>query len=471
MNKIYIYAMTIAVLLLASCQSLVEGVNDDPNGITIEDVDAQLFLTGAQLANSQAQIGHANRIVAMWSGQLIGFASVYGNAYGYNISTAEANTTWSRFYIGVIPQVRHIVANKPNDALLKGIAKVIEAHSIGTAASLCGDVPYTEVNIEEIPDPAFDGQVSVINAAISLLDEAIADLNGASSRSLSQDIYFGGNVTKWLESAYTLKARYLMYQRDYSGAYTAALSGISSSANTMSHIPRGEEAILEDKNLFYEILAGSRAGDIGSEGSYLDQLLDTESDVYRGNAKTDETARSAYYTIDASVASNNLGIINIFEPQQMVSFEENHLILAEAGARTAGFDTGLMRLNEFRAWLNTGGRINSNFSDLPFTYEAYDAADFAAGGMENADGIDATRALIREIVEERYVSGFGSYMPFDDARRLRKSDTDVLVPFPLNTATASGHPERFPYADNELNANSNGPGEDPGIFTKTPINQ
>ena len=61
-------------------------------------------------------------------------------------------------------------------------------------------------------------------------------------------------------------------------------------------------------------------------------------------------------------------------------------------------------------------------------------------------------------------------MPFDDARRLRKGDTDVMVPFPLNVASASQQPERMPYSDDELNTNSNAPDE-PGIFAKTEVNQ
>jgi hypothetical protein len=454
---------------MVSCESIVEGINDDPNGLVIEEVDADLFLTGAQLANALAQAGHANRMAGMWSGQLVGYASVYGNAYGYNISTAEANSTWNRIYISTIPQMRHIVRISEADVLLSGIAKVMEAHAIGTAASIFGDVPYSEINQEEIDDPAFDGQVSVIDAAISLLDDAISDLNGTPGRSLSQDIYYGGDSGKWIEAANTLKGRYHMYKRDYSAAYAAALQGISSSNNTMSYKPLNSQT--GDQNLFYTILDGSRAGDIGSVGSYLSQILADSTDVYRGNAKTIEIARGAYYTIDENTASNNMGIIEAGEPHQLVSFEENHLMLAEAGARTAGFDTGLQHLNEFRAWLNSGGRLNANFSDMEYLYEDYDASDFADGGMENADGIADDRALLREIIEERYVSGFGQFMPFDDARRLRKSDTDVLVPFPLNVATASAHPERYPYADGELNANSNAPGEDPGIFSKTAVNQ
>ena len=53
-------------------------------------------------------------------------------------------------------------------------------------------------------------------------------------------------------------------------------------------------------------------------------------------------------------------------------------------------------------------------------YEAYEAADFAPGGMENADNIDADRALLREIIEERYISGFGTFIPFNDARQVAK---------------------------------------------------
>lgn len=471
MKKI-IYSLFVIAMLGTSCQSLVDDINDNPNQITIDDVDARLFLTGAMLANSTAQAGHLNRIAGMWSGQLTGISSLYSNIYGYSISTAESVSTWSRVYIGVIPNVRHIRAQLPDDNLMQGISKVLEAHAIGTVASLCGDVPYNDINKEEVPDPIFDGQVSVLSACISLLESAITDLNGANNRDLSEDIYFQGDASKWRAAAYTLKARYHMHMRDYSAAYEAAQNGIASSDGNMQHIPRGDANVAEgDKNLFWEILEGSRTGDIGSSGSYLASLLDPSSPDYRGNSKTDETARSGYSYIDEGGGSLNAGIIEQFEPQNLISFEENHLTLAEAGARTSGFEKGLEHLNEFRAWLNGGGRLNANFIDSTFLYEAYETADFESGGMENQDGLDATRALLREIIEERYVSGFGQFMPFDDARRLRKSDQDLLVPFPLNVSSASQHPERLPYSDDELNTNANAPSEDPGIYVKTPVNQ
>ena len=62
-------------------------------------------------------------------------------------------------------------------------------------------------------------------------------------------------------------------------------------------------------------------------------------------------------------------------------------------------------------------------------------------------------------------------MPFNDARRLRKSDREIAVPFFLVLGPEPPYPERMPYPTNELNSNSNAPAEDPGIFTKTAVNQ
>lgn len=472
MKNLYQYILVVGFVLYAtSCQNIVEGINENPNNITVEDVDAQFFLTGAMLANSSAQLGHLNRISGLYTGQLTGLSSLYANIYGYSLSTAESVGTWSRVYIGVVPNVRHIRNQLPEDQLMQGISKTIEAMAIGTIASLCGDVPYSQINSEDVDDPSFDNQVSVLDAAVDLLDDAIGNFGNANSRTLTEDIYFNGDADKWEAAANTLKSRYLTIMKDYTGAYAAAQLGISNAEDNAQHIPRGDASVASgDKNLFWEILEGARGGDIGSQDSYLSALLDPSSDVYRGNAKTDETARGQYSFVVAADGASNLGIIEQFEPMNIVSFEENHLTLAEAGARSVGFERGLQHLNEYRAWLASGGRLNDNFSDMPLSYEPYDAADFEAGGIENLDGISPDQALLREIIEERYVSGFGQFLPFDDARRLRSSEPSLGVPFPFNTTSATQHPERMPYSDDELNSNANAP-SDPGIFSKTAVNQ
>ncbi len=471
--KIYIKSLVLLLFIgLTSCEGLVEGINDNPNDVLIDDIEADLFLTGAMLANTGVQAGHLNRVGGMYSGQLIGITSLYSNIYGFSLSTAEAVGTWRNIYVGVIPNLRHIRDIAVDDNLLAGIAMVVEAHAVGTGASLFGDIPYAEVNNSEIDNPSFDSQVAVFNDCIALLDGAIDKLSAASSRTLSADIYYEGDRDKWIAAANTLKARYYLQMKDYGAAYSAAQNGISSHDGTMQHIPRGDPNVAEgDKNLFWEILEGSRAGDIGTLNSYLIQLVDPASTLSRNNSKTDETARHGYYQIDESGGSPNTGIIEQFEPQNLVSFAENALILAEAGARTQGVSTGLNHLNDLRSWLNTGGGVNANFQGEAFLYDAYEVADFDSGGIENQDGIAADRAFLREVIEERYVSGFGTFMPFNDSRRLRATDSDIAVAYFLVDGPDGPYPERMPYSDDELNANSNAPDEDPGIFAKTEVNE
>ena len=471
MKNIFSLILVGSMLMLTSCE-IPTDLNDNPNEITLQDADAILFLNGAQIANIMVQNSHLNRISGMFSGQLVGYTSLYSNIYGYSLSTVESNDEWNGCYTGVLTNVRHIREIVPDDKLLVGIAKVLEAHAVGTLAILMGDVPYSEV-VSEVEDPVFDSQVSVLDALTSLLDDAISDLGSTSGRPEDYDIYYNGDKDKWLAAAYTLKARYALIQSDYTSALTAANMGISSSADDMNFIPRGDAEISEgDKNLFNAILSGSRTGDIGNNGSYLLELLNDSTANYRGNDKTNETARHNYYKIDETSGEGNLGVIERFEPMPMVTYFENQMIKAEAAARTSGFSSGLSHLNDYRAWLTSGGRLNATFNDsASILYEAYVDADFASGGMENPDGISAETALLREIIQERYVSGFGTYMPFNDHRRLRgDGETDLIPPFPLNTTAATDHVERIPYAQDELTSNSTME-DDPGLYVKTEVNQ
>mgnify|MGYP004004148961 FL=1 len=253
MKKILIPFTAIA-LMVTGCE-VDKSINDNPNEITLADVDAKLFLNGAQLANAIVQVSHLNRISGMFSGQLVGFTSLYSNIYGYSLSTIESNGEWNSAYSGVVTNARHIQKSAPDDKLLVGISKVLEANAVGTLAILMGDVPYSQINDDvEFEDPIFDGQKSVLSALSTLLDGAIADLSSATSRKESFDIYFSGDKDKWIAAAYTLKARYALASKDYAGALAAANNGISSSAGDMLYTPRGDAAISQgDKNLFFTI--------------------------------------------------------------------------------------------------------------------------------------------------------------------------------------------------------------------------
>ena len=340
---------------------------------------------------------------------------------------------------------------------------------IGTLTSTFGEVPYSEAANPEIPDPVFDNQMALYNDLQSLLDEGIQHLESIDGNpDLSSDIFYGGNPELWIEAAWTLKARYYLQTKEYTQAFAAAQNGISSPENSMKFIPVADDNP-DNKNLFFKLLNGSRTGDIGTGDSYLIQLLSAETVISRNHAKTNEEARKAYLNIDESRAVEE-GFAGRLEPMPLITYAENQLILAETATRTQDQTSGLDFLNQLRESLNSNQIFPTLADSVVLVYEPFVEADFQAGGIENPDGLSPTRALLREIIQERYVSGFGQFIPFNDARRLRKDDNDIAVPIPFNIGSATQLPERFIYANSELNANTKAP-EDPGLFSPTEVNR
>jgi len=464
--KKYIRKISYLVLLLClvNCEKYLD-INEDPNVAT--DVPAELLLKSMLLADTQIQSGHLMRISQFWTGQMVGIANLYDRINDYIISPEEGNDMWAFMYHGIMTQ-NNIIQTNSEDNLVKGIANVVEAHAIGSMASMFGDVPYSEVGIVE--DAAFDGQVAVYQAAQILLNDAIAQLTLVpSTRRFSDDIMLNGNPTAWIQVANTLKARYYLATREYGPAYTSAQSGISTATNSLRYAASyaGYGTTNENSNLYFLILSGSRAGDLTFNGSFADGLLNPANTSSRNNAKTNESRRRDYLTLDQTgINANRLSWKSA--PMPLVTYEENLLILAETGFRTLGFNEGLTRLNALRTRLRTGAAF-LGAPALTLQYDNYVVADFDAGGIENATSITADKALLREIMEEKYISTFGTLVTFDDFRRIRKSDIDIALPIPINAGAK--YPERFLIAQDEINGNTNAPNPIPDIYTKTPVNQ
>jgi starch-binding outer membrane protein, SusD/RagB family len=471
MKKLKYIILFIAFIGLTNgCTDFYAGKNVDPDAPTAVNPDG--LLKGIQLANIEVQLGQTQRIAGMWTGQYRGVQLLYLSIHEYNLSAEESNSTWGLAYQSVVKQVRVMREGLKDDPFYQGVGKIMEANALGTLAALYGDIPFTEIaQDEKYENPKFDKQSTVYAGLQTLLDGAITDLKKVSgTRTVTNDLLFRGAPTKWIEVAYTLKARYYMETKEYDKAYTAALSGVSSGANSLKFVPPGTS--IGDGNLMNMMIA-NRGGYFSTTNTYLTRLLGrTFAAGSRNNAKTTEDARSKYYAIGGSSSTGERGVAAQKAPMPLVIYEENLLTLAEAGLRTKGVAEGLLQLNKLRAYLNVKG---NPFTPIAATdtvkYDPYVAADFAAGGIENRDNLAEDKALLREIIEERYVSLYGQILPFNDFRRLAKTDAALRPVLPFNSTTATKHPERLIYAQTEINGNPNLPKPLPDVFQVTEVNK
>lgn len=470
MRKIFLPFLLVGALVFTACESLVEGINVDPGNPT--DAPALAMLTGVLVGNMNIQEGELARITSLWSGYFVGLQQQYQSFQQYIVTARIFDDNWQRVFSGTLKNIRVLKrkALDVNNIRLLGVAQVVEANLVGTATALWGDIPFTQAADPNFLNPAYDPQTTVYQRLQLLLDSAILNLNSPNFEAFAaQDIHFGGVNTRWIQTANTLKARYYLHTREYDKALAAAGQGINSAANNWvaPHSIAGTGAF----NLYYQFVVQARPGWMNANGSYALGLINPSSRSYRGHAKTIERARLNFLFTTTNLNTTANGYFGQAAAFPLATFAENLLILAEAEARVNGFERGLTRLNAYRAYLAPGGYINATYLTTgSFKYDPFVAADFEAGGVENptATAIAPLRALLREILEERYVTFIGSIEGFNDLRRTFK-ETDVRVPVPPNTG--SQFPQRLLYPQIEVDLNTSTPNPIPALFTPTPLNQ
>jgi len=425
-------------IVSAACNDFLTGgeLENDPNRPTVAE-PSQYFLA-VQSRTWTFQTGQWARLVCMWMQQCTGTDRQYTSLGVYEVSEGIFDGSFNEIYAGGglndIKQMK-AAAQSSGDLIFVGVAQVLEALMIGTAADLFGDVPYSEAASgiggagPVIATPKLDDQAAVYAAIQTLLDEAIDNLgSGEGSGPGSADFVYGGDPDAWTELAYTLKARFYMHTAEttpgnYALALAAAANGISSSANDYVTVHSGAAG---EANLWYQFIEEQRQDYISPGAFLLDSILEARTDprldeyfdkrtptapwegATPGSALTNTTSRFDADRIDQAAS------------QPIVTYVENLLIQAEAAYRTNDQVTALARLNAARATDGLG--------------------PVALAGA----------ALLNEIMIEKYIQLFQQLEVWNDWKR-------TCVPNLTPALTAAEIPRRFIYPTSERQTNPNIP--------------
>lgn len=299
---------------------------------------------------------------------------------------------------------------------------------------LFGNIPFSEVNNSlEFPDPKYEGQETVIRAAIALID---AGISKAGNSSASNNVL--ETTSSWAQIGNALKARYYLALGESSNANSAAIAANFEDAASSWEIKHSVANYGE--NLFWQFEVEQRQDYLKVENSFMSNLLNNTTAVYKGNSKTNESKRFDYY-----VASNGLSLNTTdgFAAQTnsfpVISFEEVQLIIAETASDQ---NDKIAALNKVRA---------HNSSKFESTFDEYELSDFETNGMVNR-GLSTSDAIKMEILLEKYCSVIG--LPtYQDVLR-----TDNFIGVPIKGTGTNVIPQRFIYPLAEESSNSNFPG-------------
>ena len=212
MKKINLIVLLFIGLVFVSCDKDFDELNSNPNDPT--SVPAELLL-GSMIrstGNVMYSTFNGGDMGACWAQH---FSKVqYNDEERYIPRESAIGNVWTVLYESVAADANAMyeLAVLEENMVAQGAALTMKAYAFLLLTDLYGDIPFTEAlqgatNIS----PVYDSQQTVYNGCLDLLDEAISKLNPANgSLDSSQDIMYGGDVSKWRKFAASLKFRALM---------------------------------------------------------------------------------------------------------------------------------------------------------------------------------------------------------------------------------------------------------------------
>lgn len=204
----------ISPTIFSSCTKNLD-INQNPNKPT--DVSENLILP-ALLSNFSYEVngGYPTRVSVLWTKYLAGGISE-SHEGNYFIRSSDVNNFWTSFSYSDVMNNAIVLKNKalangnPNYA---AIAKVVLAWNLSMTTDVFGDVPYAEAfqGGDGIFKPKYDKQEDGYKSIQTLLDEAIAEagLTANNIKPGADDFLYQGDMSKWINLAHTLKARFYL---------------------------------------------------------------------------------------------------------------------------------------------------------------------------------------------------------------------------------------------------------------------
>ena len=435
-NRIFIYLTSglLAIVLLAtSCKKWVDPkLNKDPDNAT--DVYSSLVLPSAEgnLAFTLQGFDYAG-VTGMWLQYFEGLDRQAYGMYNYSFTSDDCDNLWSTLYSGVIEDCQKIIdktsVTGQTSPHLRGMAKILKAMSLGTAVGLWGDIPNTTAfKGNDQLKPTYDKEVDVYAAIQTLLTEAIADLSVSGTdfeqkymSYATQDLIYGGTTSKWIKTAYALKARYELRLTRQAGKFSAAnvlanlALGFSSKADDFQLNFAGNENFVDDNPLW--IFTEDRYGYAGNDSYFL------------GKIATDPRL-AAFDDGDLFIGGPALGYPS--SPALFMSYFESLFIKAECLFPTDKVGAAAAYNAAVAASLDKWGVTDA-------TWLATNAAETSA------------TITLAKIMNAKYIAMYAQGEAWCDYRRYQ-SAYPALVP-PAANATSNVQPGSFPYPTNEKVSN------------------
>ncbi len=204
-----------AGLVAFSVSSCDLDINKDPYAVTDLNLSQLLSTVEYEISASFAEGYYLNANFSAYTQHTV---SREIDNYALVPSYSTLGNTWNNIYIYGIKNADALIeeANKANLSYYAGIGRVLRVYAYMNLTDLFGDVPYSEANVPGIEFPKADKSADIYNALLVELNQALNDFaatEGNSTKPASNDLFYNGDIQKWIKATNTMKLKLLTQSR------------------------------------------------------------------------------------------------------------------------------------------------------------------------------------------------------------------------------------------------------------------
>jgi hypothetical protein len=450
---------------LSACSDFLD-VNNNPNAP--ENATIEIRLPGLEATFIHATYYGATALWGSeWTQQWAFNASrrSYAQVQNYELFDTDAGSSWDYMYSrpgnAAFTMVRD--ASGEADAYYRGIGKLFYAWTFQIITDLWGPAPYTDAFKPEIREPKYDSQQFIYNGILANLDTAVTLFaTPTAHKPTTNDLLFGGDMTKWSKLAHYLQARAnlrLAYAtgEDKVGRANKALAALTdafaSNDDDADFIYPGGLNGQRNPNYTFIDLKSTFVG-----SAYMIQMLQGRSDprlgilfapIFYDSIRGSGTNRKTYpaqpntfvghlegsdqFQTDSTVSTIGLFFSSDSAKLSVASYADQKFTEAEARLIVSGAAAADPAYRD---------GIRANMAKLRVPSAAIDAYIAARPSLETVAN------PLQEIITEKYIANFLKTEPWNDWRRTGYP----VVPL-VPQAVIPTIPQRIRAPNSELSSN------------------
>lgn len=480
LNSLKIAIVFSGIVAISSCKKMLD-INKDPDRIPDSNSPIAQLLTSAQVNIGFNGGSDLFRYITEIMQQMSGGASQPNQTYEYgryNITGSDVNNVWASTFATTLNDLELIIKQGVASPYYVGVAKILKAFTYHQVVDIWGDVPYTEAQqLSANTQPAYEDDAVIYPKLITLLTEAVTDMNAASSAlspGINSVMYTNASFAAarpfWIKLANTLRLRLLIHYSKKDPAFTVAqitalvnTPGITFMASNADNFQMAFYDIANQRNPISQFEV-QRPNYLFADQRILN-LMNAKADPRRPFYFTDFPLGSGAYvgvsvTAIPAGANNNYSRVHTFlrgalitpgvgtnsgvyggaAPQRLLPFAEYNFIRAEA------------------ALMGAPGSAQQFFTDgitASMQEAGVSAVNIAAYLLANGTLAGTNAQKLQQIIEEKYIALFG--VPVESWTDWRRTGYPTLA-VPTNAITGAV-PRTLFYPQSEIDLNPNAPAQ------------